>query len=223
MSATVLVVAVHPDDETLGCGGTLLRHAAGGDGVHWCIVTGISEAGGWAGDAVARREEEIRAVSAHYGFAGVHRLSFPSARLSEQSLGDVVEALGDVIRAVAPDTVYLPFPWDVHSDHRAAFQAGYACVKWFRYPSVRRVLAMETPSETDFAPSAGPVFAPNVFVDVSAYFESKVQAMRLYGDELGEHPFPRSARGMEALAVTRGAACGCEYAEAFMLLREIRR
>ncbi|WP_461208454.1 PIG-L deacetylase family protein [Desulfocurvus sp. DL9XJH121] len=223
MSEIVLVVAVHPDDETLGCGGTLLRHLASGDAVHWCLVTGISEAGGWPPDVVARREDEIRIVVEYYGFAGVHRLGFPAPRLSEQPLGDVVQALGDVVRAVGPTTLYLPFLGDAHSDHRIAFQAAYTCAKWFRYPSIRRVLAMETPSETDFAPPVGQGFAPNVFVDVSVHFKGKLEAMRLYGQELGDHPFPRSERGMEALAVTRGAVCGCEYAEAFMLLKEIRR
>lgn len=221
MSEIVLVVAVHPDDETLGCGGTLLRHVASGDAVHWCIVAGMI-GDDWPGQTRARREEQIRSVAGRYGFSGVHRLEFPAARLSEQPLCDVVGAFGAVVRAVAPTIVYLPFPGDAHSDHRVAFQAAYSCVKWFRYPFIRRVLAMETPSETDFAPPMGPVFLPNVFVDVTGFLEAKIEAMRLYGGELGEHPFPRSERGLKAQAVRRGAACGCEYAEAFMLLKEVR-
>jgi len=221
---TVLVVAAHPDGETLGCGATLLRHAHRGDTLFWCIVTAISEQYGWPRKNVKKREREIQAVSDHYGFEGVYQLGMPTARLDEQSLGDLVEALGDVVRDVKPTTIYLPFPGDVHSDHRTVFDAGYSAAKWFRYPSVKRVLVMEIPSETDFAPPfAKAVFSPNVFIDVSNHFQGKLEAMQLYAGELGEHPFPRSEQGIKALATLRGAACGCEYVEAFMLLKELQR
>lgn len=224
MSEKVLVVAVHPDDETLGCGGTLLRHVAAGDQVHWLLVTALREAEGWPAELVRERRETVVAVAAAYGMAAVHDLEFPAMGLDRIPVGELVAAIGMVVREVQPRTVYLPFAGDVHSDHRAAFAAAYSCTKAFRYPSVERVIMMETPSETDFAPPLPEgIFTPNLFVDITATLATKLEMLRLYGGEMGTHPFPRSERAVEALAVMRGAASGCEYAEAFMLLKEIRR
>ncbi|MBK9161513.1 MAG: PIG-L family deacetylase [Nitrosomonadales bacterium] len=214
----ILVVAVHPDDETLGCGGTLLRHRAAGDEIHWLIVT---EAGN---DALRqRRTGQIGQVGQAYGFAGIHTLGFPTTRLDQLETGVLVGGIAKIVEAVAPEIIYLPFAYDIHSDHRLVFEAAYSCTKVFRYPSVRRVLMMETPSETDFSPALpGQGFTPNVFVDIADHFDKKMAIAGIYGDEMGAHPFPRSLEGMRALATVRGAAAGCKYAEAFMLLKEIR-
>lgn len=213
----ILVVAVHPDDETLGCGGTLLRHRASGDEIHWLIVT---EAGN---DALKlRRAAQIEQVRQAYGFTDIHALGLPTTRLDQLATGQLVGAISKVIEAVAPEIIYLPFAYDIHSDHRIVFEAAYSCTKVFRYPSVRRVLMMETMSETDFSPAIpGQVFMPNVFVDIGDHLENKLNIARIYEDELGNHPFPRSLEGLRALATVRGAATGCRYAEAFMLLKEI--
>jgi len=213
----VLVVAVHPDDETLGCGGTLLRHRAAGDEIHWLIVTGAGN------DALKlRRVGQIEQVQQAYGFTDIHALNFPTTCLDQLATGELVGAIAKIVTAVAPEIIYLPFAYDIHSDHRIVFEAAYSCTKVFRYPSVRRVLMMETLSETDFSSAIpGQVFMPNVFVDIGDYLEKKLSVARIYEDELGEHPFPRSLEGLRALATVRGAASGFQYAEAFMLLKEI--
>jgi N-acetylglucosamine malate deacetylase 1 len=219
--STVLSIAPHPDDETLGCGGTLLKHAAEGDDTHWLIVTAISEATGFAADLVQQREREINHVAERYRFAGIHRLDLPTTQLDVVPTGTLVEKLGTVFKAVEPEVVYLPYRHDVHTDHAAVFDAAVSCTKWFRYPSVRRVLVYETLSESDFTLNpdvAG--FRPNVFVDVTAYIDDKINIMGAFESEMGVHPFPRSERTIRALADLRGAAAGCEAAEAFMLLRE---
>lgn len=210
---TVLVVAPHPDDETLGCGGTLLRHLAAGDAVHWLVLAALPE----AEDPAIFAE-----VASAYGFAGVHRLELPDARLDTVPLADLIARIGAVVQRVAPTVVYLPYRGDAHTDHRVAFDAAAACTKSFRYPSVRRVLAYETPSETDFGldpDSRG--FRPNVFLDITAQLERKLEIVRLYARELGAHPFPRNETALRALAVLHGTVAGCPAAEAFMLLREI--
>jgi LmbE family N-acetylglucosaminyl deacetylase len=116
--------------------------------------------------------------------------------------------------------VILPYYGDVHSDHRTAFDAAVACTKIFRHPYVKRILAMEIPSETEFACGHG-VFAPNLYLDISGYLDKKIEIAGIYGAELADHPFPRSAEGIRALAVNRGAAAGCRYAEAFMLIKGV--
>lgn len=213
--STVLVVAPHPDDETLGCGGTLLRHSAAGDAVHWLVLTALPE-------GTTLPSSIFDEVAGAYGFAGVHRLDLPDARLDTLPLVELIARISPVVRGIEPATVYLPYPGDAHSDHRAAFDAAAACTKSFRYPSVRRVLVYETLSETDFAldPDRND-FRPNVWVDVSAHLERKLEILRLYEGELGEHPFPRNEGALRAVALLRGAVAGCAAAEAFMLLREI--
>lgn len=219
----VLAVAPHPDDETLGCGGTLLRHRADGDAVHWLIVTEMTEAAGFAPAAIEAREKEIAAAAKAYGFASVTRVGLPATRLDTEPMGDVVAAIGDAFSKIQPETVYLPSPGDVHSDHRVTFDAVAACGKWFRHPSVRRMIACEIPSETDFglAPSRRP-FRPNLFVDVAKWLDEKIRIMESYKGETGDFPFPRSAEAIRALARHRGSQCGAVAAEAFMVLKETR-
>ena len=221
--STTLIVAPHPDDETLGCGGTLLREAADGNDIHWLIVTAMP-ASGYDAARIAAREIEIEAVSAAYGFKKAHRLGFPTATLDSQADADLISAVAYVIKDVEPDTVYVPYPGDIHGDHGAVFNAVAAATKPFRYPSVQRIYAYETLSETNFAvnPSID-AFRPNLFVDISPYLAQKIKIMRLYQGELGEHPFPRSIEALNASAVLRGPQCNCAAAEAFMVIREIRK
>lgn len=222
MSA-ILAIAPHPDDETLGCGGALLRHKADGDAIHWLIVTEMIEAAGFSAAAIKARENEIAAVAKAYGFASVTRLGLPATRLDGEPMGDIVQAFGAALKKIKPETVYVPFPGDVHSDHRVTFDAVAACGKWFRYPSVRRLVACEIPSETDFGidPSRQP-FRPNLYVDVAKWLDEKIRIMAAYPGEMGDLPFPRSAEAIRALAMHRGSQCGAAAAEAFMVLKEIR-
>lgn len=215
-----IVVAPHPDDEVLGVGGTLMRRKAEGAELAWLIVTSISAEHGWDAGRVARRSDEIRRVSEFIGFDQVFALDLPSTRLDQVPMADLVAGISAAFTSFAPTEVLVPHPGDVHTDHRAVFTAVASCSKWFRYPSIRRLLAFETPSETDFGVQAGGEFSPNVFVDIGPYLERKIQAMEIYASEIGEFPFPRSRDAIRALAAVRGAASGFTAAEAMMLLRE---
>ncbi len=218
---TVLVIAPHPDDETLGCGGTLLRHRGGGDELHWLVVTQL-DGERHSTERVKCRQEEIRKVADAYGFASTTQLGFETSRLDCVPMDEIVFRIGDVVAKVKPEIIYLPFPGDAHTDHRIVYLAASAATKWFRYPSVRRVLACEIPSETDFglAPD-GLSFKPNSYVDISPWLGKKLEIMQRYVGEMGTHPFPRSEAAIRALATLRGAQCGADAAEAFMILKEI--
>jgi len=221
---TVLVVAPHPDDETLGCGGTILRHIAGGDAVHWLIVTDMSVGHGFSDTQASRRQAQIQKVAAAFGFAGVHNLGLPPAKLDTLPMSDLVAVIGEIVKKISPAVVYLPFRGDVHTDHAAVFDAVASCSKWFRYPSIKRLLCYETLSETEFGLNAeGVKFAPNSFVNIAPYLGKKIEIAQIYEEEMGEFPFPRSAEAIRALAQVRGAACGCHAAESFMILKEINR
>ena len=221
-SETVLCVAPHPDDETLGCGGALLRHAARGDAVHWLIITSMHPADGFTPARIASRNAEIERVAGAYGFAGVHRAELPTTRLDTLPKSQVVDAVSAVIKRVQPRTVYLPYRNDAHSDHAVVADATTACCKSFRYPSIRRVRVYETPSETEFGMRVDDSgFRPNLFVDVSDWIDRKIEIMRMFAGEMHDAPFPRSETVMRALATFRGTVAGVAAAEAFITLREI--
>jgi LmbE family N-acetylglucosaminyl deacetylase len=218
--AGVLAVAVHPDDETLGCGATLLKHRDAGDEVHWLLVTALPD-----GAPVAERQRaQVETVRQEYGFSGCHWLKLPTSALDALPLNQLIAAIREVVERVRPAIVYVPNRSDVHSDHRIVFSAIQAVTKTFymRTFGIRRVLACEVLSETDAAPALPEAaFTPNVFVDVTRTFERKVAIMQRYTTELHPEPLPRSISAVRALARYRGATIGVEAAEAFMLLREL--
>ena len=215
-----IVIAPHPDDEVLGVGGTLLRRKSEGAKVAWLVVTGISVESGWSEEKVKARANEIKRVTEFFDFDEVFTLNFPTTKLDRVPMSDLVAGISEVFRSFKPEEVFVPHPSDVHTDHRVVFDAAASCTKWFRYPSVKRVLAYETLSETDFGLGTDQGFRPNVFVDIEAFLDGKLRAMDIYASELGAFPFPRSHEAIRALATLRGAASGFKAAEAFVLLRE---
>lgn len=217
-----LVVAPHPDDELLGCGGTLLRRVSEGGNVAWLLMTAMTEGAGWSAERIQQRATEISQVRKGLQIAPHHlyALGFPAAELDRIPMNILVGKISEVFTEFQPDEVLLPFPGDVHSDHRVTFESACACTKWFRYPSVRRVLAYETPSETDYGiEPRDSGFKPNVFVDIGEQLERKIELMKIYESEIGEFPFPRSEKTLRALAYLRGSQAGFDSAEAFMLLK----
>lgn len=220
---SVLCVAPHPDDETLGCGGTLLRHVAEGANVHWLIASTVPDTLGWSAERIARRDKEIQDVARRYAFSSVTRLKFPAARLETVPKSDFVAEIAACIASVKPEIIYVPYRNDAHSDHAAVFDAATACTKVFRYPFIRQVLSYEVISETDFGLRPDdPGFRPNSFVDISGYLDEKIDIMRIYESEIGQHPFPRSVEAIRASAILRGAQAGTAAAEAFLVLKSIR-
>jgi N-acetylglucosamine malate deacetylase 1 len=219
----VLVFAIHPDDETLGCGGTLLKHKESGDEIHWLLATESTIENGFKEDFVRNREKEIQKVNNLYGFSSLIRLGFPTMKVDKYDTSIIVNKISEAFFKIKPDIIYLPFKSDVHSDHRIFFDAAFSCTKSFRYPFIKKVYMMETLSETEFAPSTKEdSFIPNVFIEISPFIDKKIEIMKVFESEIEDHPFPRSEKNIRALATYRGATSNCNYAESFMLLKEIR-
>lgn len=221
----VLVIAVHPDDETLGCGGTILKHKAQGDEVYWLVVTGPIKGDhpAFTDEFIAKRDALVDKVSETYGFNETIKMNLPTQKLHALDLKDIIVNMSDVIKRIQPDTIYMMYNNDVHSDHRVAFDAAYSCTKSFRYPFIKRILMIEALSETEFAPAIpGTSFCPNVFVDITPFIDKKLEIMSLYDTEMMPEPYPRSLSSIKALARVRGSRAGVKYAEAFQLLYEKR-
>lgn len=223
MAEKVLVIAPHPDDEVLGCGGTLLSYKEKGNEIYWLIVTQMNEDQGFSKDRIQTRNEDIAKVEKQLGFEKVFNLGFPTTRLDSIPLGDIVGSMMSVFNEVKPNIVLVPFRNDAHSDHQVVFDAAFACGKWFRSPTVKEILAYETISETDFSnPLSGNEFKPNVYHDISDHISKKIEILKIYESELGTFPFPRSIESIESLAKLRGTQSGFQRAEAFMLLKQLR-
>lgn len=218
----IIVISAHPDDETLGAGGTILKHVANGDNVYWLIVTNVLENQGFSKERVESRQLEISIVGKMFGFEKIFNLNYPTMLLSSSSLIKMVPEISSIFSEVKPEIIYTLNRSDAHSDHRVIFDAVMACTKSFRYPFIRQILMYECISETEFAPAlAEKAFLPNYFVDVTDYIDKKNEIMKVFESEIAEHPFPRSIENIKALAHFRGASVGVKYAEAFQLLKYI--
>ena len=135
----------------------------------------------------------------------------------------LIEKISNVLKKVKPNIIYIPFAGDAHSDHNDVFQATSSCIKWFRYPYIKEVLIYETLSETNFSLSTTSLnFKPNVYKNITKYFNKKLKAVDIYKTEFKKHPFPRNKKVVESLALLRGSESGFKYSEAFILLKNIQ-
>lgn len=217
----VIVVSPHPDDETLGAGGTLLKYKAQGHSIFWLNITNMKEEYGYTTDIISERQLQISKVNKAYSFSGFFDLQLQPAYLERYNSGDIINQISKIFEKVRPEVVILPNRSDAHSDHKRVFDWCYSCTKVFRHPYIKTILTMEILSETDFG-TMEDYFIPNYFVDVTDQMDKKAEILRLYDSELGEHPFPRSIEGLEALAKIRGISAGTKYAEAFKVMKIIR-
>ena len=132
---------------------------------------------------------------------------------------DLVSKISNIIDLIKPNIIYTNNANDIHTDHQVSFQAVLSSTKNFRAPYIERILVYETISETEFAVEKYIYgFHPNVFNDVTNYFDNKCKIMKIYSNELMKSPLPRSIRTIKALGIYRGSRIGVKYAESFMLV-----
>ncbi len=224
----VLVIAAHPDDEVLGCGGTMARLVEEDAEVHVHIlgegVTSRHERRGEA-DRSALHELHGHARDA-CALLGVERLSvhdLPDNRFDTVALLDVVKVVERVIEDVGAEVVYTHHGGDLNVDHAVVHRAVLTATRPLPGSTVREVYAFEVPSSTEWAlQRIDPVFRPNVFVDIGNTLARKIEAMKAYPGEIRAFPHPRSPEGLEAVARRWGSVAGFQAAEAFELVRSLR-
>jgi LmbE family N-acetylglucosaminyl deacetylase len=219
---TILVAAAHPDDETLGCGGTMLRHARTGNTVHVAFFAdGETSRGGRAAKKVAGRRAQAAAACNILGAKSPHFFDFPDNRMDTVSMLDLAKAVEQVIATVKPAIIYTHHAHDLNVDHRLVHQAVMTACRPQPGSNVRAIYAFEVASSTGWAGPTLPQFSPARFVNIEQQWTAKRQALRYYADEMRTFPHVRSFEAIEALARYRGASVGLPMAEAFEVLRDV--
>jgi LmbE family N-acetylglucosaminyl deacetylase len=219
--ATVLVVAAHPDDEVLGCGGTIVKHVEGGDSVHVAVLgEGVLSRRGAQREELAQAQDACRKANEILGVHGLTLHDYPDNRLDSVDRLDVIRLVEEQLERLSPEIVYTHHWSDVNVDHYRINECVLAACRPVPGHSVKRLLFFEVPSSTEWR---GPqdCFNPNWFVDITGSFDRKVEALEAYGRELREFPHPRSLEAIGHLARWRGATAGVAAAEAFVLGRNI--
>jgi len=224
----VLCVATHPDDEIIGVGGTLARHAAQGDDVHVSI---LSEAEPARYDEItpeveakmAERRDCTRNACAALGVDSVTFHGFPDNAFDDVPLLDIVKAVEDEIRAHDPDVIYTHHYGDLNLSHELTCRAVVTAARPLPESNVSSILAYETLSTSEWSvPHVVNAFQPTTFMDVSEHLDRKLDALTEHSTELREHPHPRNVENVRRNAKLWGAKAGVDAAEPFELLREVR-
>ena len=225
---TVLVIAPHADDEVLGMGGTIARLTQEGERVVVAVMTGHGEEPHplWPRSTWERVRDECRRAAAVLGVTELAFRELPAAMLDSHPGWQTNAAVDDLVQEFEPTEVFLPFAFDLHRDHGAlAYAATVATRPYLRQRrGIKRVAAYETLSETHLSPPyLAPSFQPNLFVDVTATLDQKMEAMAMYETQLQAEGQPRSLASLRALATMRGAHIGSAAAEAFVTIGEYIR
>lgn len=223
----ILVIVAHPDDEVLGCGGTILRHVSEGDEVFLAILgEGVmARTGGGDEERVAKERDRVGEasvrVSRALGIRDMVRHDFPDNRMDRVPLLEIVKVVEGVLARFQPELIYTHFADDLNIDHCIVARAVVTATRPLPANGVREIRSFETLSSTEWAFGPRGDFKPDTFVEISSFLEKKIEIMSFYETEVNPFPHPRSAEAIRALGMQRGSQSGLKAAEAFTLVRKI--
>lgn len=228
MNKKVLVIAAHPDDEVLGCGGTIIKHVEDNDEVHIMILAEGITSRDITRNTLLRSEElkklheDTSSCAKIMGVKDIELYDFPDNRMDSVPLLDIVKKIEIKIEKFQPHIVYTHHNGDVNIDHTIAHIAAVTACRSLPGQCVKRILFFETLSSTEWQmQTSSKIFKPNWYVEIAKTFEKKINALKCYSSEMRKYPHPRSYEGVKILAQYRALAIGGEYAEAFSLGRNI--
>lgn len=213
----ILVIAPHPDDEVLGCGGTIAKYSKKGNEVYLCIVT-KAYTPDWSKEFIENRRKEINKSNKILGIKKTYFLNFPTVKLDTIPQKELIKSISGIIKKTNPDILFVPHRGDLNKDHCLVFEASLVTARPTNGRIRNMILSYEVLSETDWGQAITP-FIPNIYVDISETFKRKLEAMKAYKSELKEFPHPRSLEMIKVLAKKRGSEAGFKFGEAFMLIR----
>lgn len=223
MNKTILIVAAHTDDEALGCGGAMARHATEGDTVHTVFLAdGVSSRQDGYDGALDERQQAAEAAQRILGVSSTSYLGLPDNRLDSLALLDIVQPLEAVIERLKPEIIYTHHYGDLNVDHRRTHEAVMTACRPLPGSAVKEILTFEVMSSTEWNSTGRAPFLPTLYVDISDHRDTKQKALEAYALEMRTAPHSRNVEHMTYLAKHHGHCIGVEAAEAFMVMRVLR-
>jgi len=222
MKNKILIVAAHPDDEILGCGGTVARMVKEGAGAYTLILgEGVTSRDSWTQKELRELHEQATRANKIIGVdIPILIDKYPDNKFDTVSLIQFVKTLETMLDFVKPSIVFTHFKDDLNIDHRITYQAVITATRPMQGQTVKEIYSFEIPSSTEWAfPTS---FSPDVFWDITETLDKKIEALQCYDGEVRQYPHPRSIYGIQYLAGYRGMQCGCNFAEALKTVRVIR-
>jgi LmbE family N-acetylglucosaminyl deacetylase len=223
MVNNILVVAAHPDDEVLGCGGTIRKHIQNGDNVSVLILSDGVTSRNIAGNnklEISERNSSCNKANKILGVKNLFLESYSDNQMDKHSLLDIVKKIEEIVLKLKPNILYTHHNSDINIDHRITHDAVIVAARPQPESTIEKLLFFEIPSSTEWRPgSSDNTFNPNWFEDITETIDVKIDAINCYEAELREFPHPRSIKAIKALATWRGASISVEAAEAFVLGR----
>ena len=224
----VLVIAAHPDDEVLGCGGTIVRHIEKGDEVHVVIlaegITSRDKSRDRKKRSIEIKNLSLSAKKAHkiLGTKSLKLFDLPDNRMDSIDLLDIVKMVEKEVNKISPKIIYTHHVSDLNIDHSITHQAVITACRPEPVKSVKKICCFEIPSSTDWqSVTADKFFKPNCFIDISRTLKKKLSALKAYKSEMKSWPHSRSIKAIESLARWRGSSVGLKAAESFIIIREL--
>ena len=219
---TILVVAAHPDDEALGCGGAIAKHTKSGDKVHLIFMTNGVGSRNAKIEEIELRKRVAQESADISGVSSIQQFDFPDNKMDTVALLDVVQAIEEVIDRLQPEIIYTHHIGDLNIDHQITHKAVMTACRPQPGFCVKEIYAFEVLSSTEWNTPGVAVFSPNVFIDITDYIDIKKQVLNVYSGEMHKPPHSRSVENILRLNALRGNSVGVDYAEAFDLIRMSR-
>lgn len=222
---SILVVVAHPDDETIGMGGTIARHVHEGHKVFAISMTnGVGSRETTKTEEIHARFDSANSAAEILGFTWLGHADFPDNALDSAPLLEIAKFIEKFKKKEKFDLVYTHSTADLNVDHRIVCQAVLTAFRPQPNEYWSEIRVFETSSATDYGHlSISRPFLPNVFVNIERYWDKKSKALEAYKSELRDYPHSRSKAGLECLARVRGSSVGVMMAEAFEIVRKIER
>ena len=217
----ILIIAAHPDDEILGCGGTISKLKKENEIYVIFMTNGVSSRGKKKSKEIKERKNSSLKLFEYLSIPKPIFFNFPDNQMDKIPLLNIVKKVEKKIRSIEPDTIFTHYSHCLNIDHKKTFEAVITACRPINKLSVKKILSFEIPSSTDWALYDGKQFQPNFFIDISKNIEEKMNLIKFYKSEIRDYPHSRSIKAIKSLASTRGVSCGVKFAEGFYLNRSV--